>query len=63
MNLTTTNWKEKKTMNKYEVTFLMNGRRTIEVVSARSSHDAKIIVEARYNGYKIIFLGSPQPIK
>lgn len=44
-------------MPKYEVNFMVDGRRTQEIVSAFSYGEAQKIIEAQYSGAKITFLG------
>lgn len=40
-------------MRDYLVSFLLDGRRTEEIVRAISGADAKRIIQARYSGHKV----------
>lgn len=42
-------------MFQFECSFMVNGRKTVEIVSANSQIDAKKIIEARYAGSTISF--------
>lgn len=41
--------------NMYHAVFSVDGRRTIQDVSAFSIADAKKLIEAQYTGHKVIF--------
>ncbi len=43
-------------MKNWEVTFNVNGKRTVQVVAANVSTDAKKLIEAQYSGSKISFI-------
>lgn len=40
-------------MNNYEVTFTVNGTKSVQVVSAGSSTDAKKLIQSQYGGSKV----------
>lgn len=40
-------------MNNYEINCSINGKRTVQVVAANTSHDAKELLKAQYPGAKI----------
>ncbi len=39
----------------YKCIYTVNGHRTEEIVSARSSSDAKALIQAKYAGSKIVW--------
>ena len=45
-------------MRQFEVTFLLNGRMTKEIVSANGAYDARKIIEARYLGNKVLIFNA-----
>lgn len=49
-------------MQKYLVEFSVDGRRTEQIVPARSSIDAKKLIEAQYPNSKVVFWGC-KPVK
>lgn len=49
-----------QTLRDYLVKFSVNGHRTEQIVSARSSLDAKRLIEAQYAGQKIVFYSCTQ---
>lgn len=40
---------------KYHAVFTVDGRRTVQDVSAFSIADAKKLIEAQYSGHKVVF--------
>ena len=49
-------------MPKYLVEFSVDGRRTEQIVPAKSSMDAKKFIEAQYPNSKVVF-GGCKPVK
>ena len=47
-------------MNKYEISCSINGKRTAQVVTANTSHDARELLKAQYPGAKIMFIYTKQ---
>lgn len=50
-------------MNKYEVKLTVDGKRTVEVISARTSVDAEKLAKSQYDGCKVNITRSAKRIK
>ncbi len=47
-------------MNNYEINCIINGKRTVQIVTAHTSHDARELLKAQYPGAKIVFINTKQ---